>query len=99
MWLAKVAAIFIHRTSLTFKACDIDKTTSFSLICDFRFCKFGILTPTSNYDCFLFLDSIFIEEFIATNYYMLLSAKLFLIISNDAIQFLNTFGNLYLIAY
>ena len=36
MWLAKVAAIFIHRTRLTYNnACSKDKTASFSVICDF----------------------------------------------------------------
>ena len=35
-WLAKVAAIFIHRTRLTYNnACNTDKTASFSVICDF----------------------------------------------------------------
>ena len=35
-WLAKLAAIFIHRTSLTYNnACSTDKTASFSVICDF----------------------------------------------------------------
>ena len=35
-WLAKVAAIFIHRTRLTYNnACNKDKTASFSVICDF----------------------------------------------------------------
>ena len=35
-WLAKVAAIYIHRTRQTYNnACNTDKTTSFSVICDF----------------------------------------------------------------
>ena len=35
-WLAKVAAVFIHRTRLTYNnTCNTDKTTSFSVIFDF----------------------------------------------------------------
>ena len=35
-WLAKVTAIFIHRTRVTYNnACNTDKTASFSVICDF----------------------------------------------------------------
>ena len=35
-WLAKVAAIFIHRIRLTYNnTCNTDKTASFSVICDF----------------------------------------------------------------
>ena len=35
-WLAKVVAIFIHRTKLTYNnASNTDKTASFSVICDF----------------------------------------------------------------
>ena len=35
-WLAKVAAIFIHRIKLTCNnACNTDKTASLSVICDF----------------------------------------------------------------
>ena len=35
-WLAKVAAIFIHRSRLTYKnTCNRDETASFSVIFDF----------------------------------------------------------------
>ena len=35
-WLAKVAAILIHRTRLTYNnACNTDRTASFSVVCDF----------------------------------------------------------------
>ena len=35
-WLAEVAAIVIHRTTLTYNnTCNTDKTASFSVICDF----------------------------------------------------------------
>ena len=48
-WFAKDAAISIHRTRLTCnKACNIDKTTWFTLICDLGFRDFVMLTATLN---------------------------------------------------
>ena len=60
--LAKVAAIFIHKTSLTYNgASNIDNTTSFRVNCDFWFRGFVMLTPTQT-------DSRFLNSFILSNF-------------------------------
>ena len=60
--LAKVAAIFIHKTSLIYNgASNIDKATSFCVNCDLWFRGFLMLTPTQT-------DSPFLNSFILSNF-------------------------------